>query len=155
MRGVGRGIIPSMNKYIFLFIMTVAVIYLAGCQTNHLTRPTTPIIDGHTSRIALDWYGTYHGILPCADCTGIETWLTLESDLTYRLQTRYLGKDDRIFENHGHFIWKEDGNTIHLQGIPDGPDHYHVGENRLFQLDQQGQKIHGTLAEHYFLDKIE
>ncbi|HSH50375.1 MAG TPA: copper resistance protein NlpE N-terminal domain-containing protein, partial [Bacteroidales bacterium] len=29
--------------------------------------------DMHTSEISLDWQGTYKGVLPCADCPGIET----------------------------------------------------------------------------------
>lgn len=144
-----------MKKYVSLFILWVAVIFMTGCQTRQPSPPTSPVVDGHTSRIALDWQGAYTGVLPCADCAGIDTTLSLHPDLTYRLQTRYLGKDERVFELQGVFTWKEDGNTIHLQGIPDGPNHYHVGENRLFQLDRQGRRIHGTLAEHYILDKLD
>lgn len=144
-----------MKKQLFLFMVTVAVVYLAGCQTRPTPSSNNPMVDSHTSRISLDWHGTYHGILPCADCAGIETWLTLHPDLTYHLQTHYLGKEDRVFEVQGVFTWKEDGNTIHLQGIPEGPDHYHVGENRLFMLKRQGQRIHGSLAEHYILNKID
>ena len=31
----------------------------------------------HNSRNALDWAGTYEGVLPCADCPGIQTRLSL------------------------------------------------------------------------------
>jgi len=33
------------------------------------------------------------------------------------------------------------------------PDSYHVGENRLIQLDMQGERITGALAERYVLDR--
>ena len=36
------------------------------------------IPDMHTTMNSLDWDGTYTGILPCADCKGIETNITLK-----------------------------------------------------------------------------
>ena len=48
----------------------------------------------HTSEISRDWYGSYAGVVPCADCAGIETSIPLNEDLSYQLRTRYLGKDD-------------------------------------------------------------
>jgi heat shock protein HslJ len=65
-----------------------------------------------------------------------------------------LGKDDRVFERQGTFVWEESGNVIFLKGLSEGPNRYHVGENLLFQLDKQGQKITGDLAENYILRKV-
>ena len=39
-----------------------------------------------------DCYGTYEGILPCADCGGITT---------YDLRSEYLGEENGIFEESG------------------------------------------------------
>ncbi len=41
--------------------------------------------DMHTSQNSLDWAGVYEGVLPCADCPGIQTRLTLSRDETYEL----------------------------------------------------------------------
>lgn len=44
-----------------------------------------------------DCYGTYEGILPCADCGGIKTTLKINSDATYDLRSEYLGEENGIF----------------------------------------------------------
>jgi uncharacterized lipoprotein NlpE involved in copper resistance len=59
------------------------------------------IPDMHDSRNALDWPGVYKGVLPCADCEGIETRLSLQRDGDFERTTRYLGKADRVFTARG------------------------------------------------------
>ncbi|WP_305043287.1 copper resistance protein NlpE [Geoalkalibacter sp.] len=135
-------------------ILLILAWFGAGCAPQ-VSAPLPPVVDGHTSRIALDWPGVYAGVLPCADCAGIDTRLRLNADLTYVLETRYLGKDERVFARRGFFVWAEDGNIIHLRGLEDGPVSYRVGENRLFQLDRQGRGIEGPLAETYVLNRAE
>lgn len=110
--------------------------------------------DMHTAQNALDYAGTYKGTLPCADCEGIETELTLTEDGKYTLKTTYLGKDATAFEKAGTYSWKEDGSTIVLSDITDAPNHYFVAENQIFQLDMEGNKIIGDLADKYILKKI-
>jgi len=109
-------------------------------------------MDTHTSHSSLDWAGTYSGILPCADCEGIETQLKLESDV-YVLKTKYVGKDDAYLEQTGNITWSDDGAMVILGGIENGPFMYKVEENRLIQLDLNGKKITGDLANNYVLNK--
>lgn len=108
----------------------------------------------HSSENSLDWAGTYKGILPCADCEGIETELTLNKNLTFVILTNYLGKaDSKFFEEKGSFSWNENGSKIILLGIENRPNAYFVGENKLFQLDMDGNRIDGALANKYILIK--
>lgn len=112
------------------------------------------LIDAHNSQTALDWQGTYKGIMPCADCEGIETELILTKDLTFVIQTKYLGKGEaKVFEEKGNFIWDKTGGSISLLGLKGRPSQYKVGENKLIQLDMQGNSITGQLAEKYVLIK--
>jgi heat shock protein HslJ/uncharacterized lipoprotein NlpE involved in copper resistance len=106
------------------------------------------------SRTSLDWAGTYSGTVPCADCQGIATRLTINSDGTYVLQTQYLGKSDELLVTEGSFTWQDDGNHIVLQGIGSGPSIYQVGENHLRQRDLQGRPIEGELADNHVLHKV-
>jgi copper homeostasis protein (lipoprotein) len=106
----------------------------------------------HNSRNALDWPGQYTGLLPCADCEGINTSLSLAADGTYLVQWLYLGRSEEIFESHGSFTWTDDGNRIVLDS-DSAPNQYQVGENRLIQLDMAGQRIEGTLAGRYILQR--
>src|SRR5690554_4349791 len=63
--------------------------------------------DQHTAQNSLDWKGTYTGILPCADCEGIETKVVLR-DSTYTLSSMYLGKEESAsLEYFGDFNWSE------------------------------------------------
>ncbi|RAJ23095.1 copper resistance protein NlpE [Pedobacter cryoconitis] len=108
----------------------------------------------HSSKNALDWDGTYKGIVPCADCEGIETTLVLGKELTYALRTKYLGKSDaKVFEEKGKFSWDKNGRIITLEGIKDAPNKYFVGENKIIQLDMNGKEITGEQADLYILKK--
>ena len=49
-------------------------------------------MDSHTARDSLDWAGSYEGVLPCADCPGIRTRVTLSDNGRYEKQTQYLDR---------------------------------------------------------------
>ncbi|MCC8019520.1 MAG: copper resistance protein NlpE N-terminal domain-containing protein [Rikenellaceae bacterium] len=164
-----------MNKII---IVVAAAATLAGCLSNRradtsdlpptedqlLERDVTEVHeydiyktgDGHTAANSLDYIGTYRGVLPCADCEGIETTVTLGGDGNYRMSTRYLGKGDgRVFESSGAYRWDDDGTRIRLDGGDGRVYRYFVGEGMLRQLDLEGNRIEGDLAEHYILRKTD
>lgn len=116
--------------------------------------PTTvPPENSHTSANSLDWAGEYKGVVPCADCEGIDTSLTLNTDNSYQLSTMYLGKSTTPFQQQGQFEWDATGSVIRLLNQKDGPALYKVGENQLIQLDMEGQRITGNLADNYKLTK--
>lgn len=108
--------------------------------------------DMHNAQNSLDVEGTYKGVLPCADCEGIETEIELK-DSAYIKRTKYLGKGDgKVDEEKGSFEWV-DGSTIELEGIEGASNKYFVGENTLTHLDMEGNKVTGELADHYILKK--
>jgi len=114
---------------------------------------TSDSTDMHNAQNSLDVVGIYKGVMPCADCEGISTEIELKSDSTYTLKTKYLGKGDgNTTEEKGSFTWL-DGSKIELQNIKDASGKYFVGENTLTQLDMNGDKVTGALAEHYVLSK--
>lgn len=116
-------------------------------------KDTSKVTDGHHARSSLDWAGTYKGVVPCADCEGIETEIMLHSDNTYMLSAKYLGKKDAAeYKSEGKWKWL-DGSNIELEGIENGPSKYFVAENKIIQLDMEGKKIGGNLAEKYALKK--
>lgn len=107
----------------------------------------------HNAKNSLDYIGTYKGVLPCADCEGLETVLCINENNTYKLQTRYLGKGDKVFEQKGTFTWDAKGVKIILSDIENAPNQYFVGENKVTQLDMSGKIITGKLALQYVLTK--
>ncbi|NEN24743.1 META domain-containing protein [Cryomorpha ignava] len=106
--------------------------------------------DMHNSKTSLDWAGRYTGVLPCADCDGIETIIYLSEDNSYAKRQTNVGKGADPIEESGEYTWSEDGGSITL-----GADNqkYKVGENVLIALDQSGKEITGDIAEKYRLSK--
>jgi uncharacterized lipoprotein NlpE involved in copper resistance len=112
-----------------------------------------PDTDTHNAQNSLDWEGTYSGVIPCADCEGIEAAVTLNRDMTFVIKTKYKGKGNKVFEEGGRFKWDDKGSNITLEGLKDRPTQFFVGENTLTQLDMNGNKVTGDLAEKYVLKK--
>lgn len=138
---------------VLILIATLAVALTASGRATAADTPAAGAPDpAHNARNSLDWAGAYRGVLPCADCEGIETIVVLASDGTYRSQFRYLGKSDEVFSEQGRFTWNEAGNTITLSGAQ--PVRYFVGENRLTRLAIDGSRIIGNLAKNYVLTKL-
>lgn len=113
-----------------------------------------PTVAQDSSRTSVDWPGTYQGTIPCGDCPGIQTRLTLWEDGTFERSTLYVDRDTTPFVDAGEFEWNSAGSVITLAGTSERPLQYQVGENRLYQLDRNGERITGGLAEQYQLVKI-
>ena len=109
--------------------------------------------DGHNSRISVDWNGIYKGTIPCADCEGIKTELNLMKDGSFERRSTYLGKDAETRSDKGNFTWNDAGSSVTLALEDGGSQQYQVGENMLFHLDREGNRITGDLAENYILMK--
>lgn len=147
----------AMKKIVLLLVVAIAFLSCSNGNTGNdaadQTDTESGVPDMHNAQNSLDWAGTYKGVLPCADCEGIETELMLHKDSTYMLRQTYLGKTAApVYNSDGNWVWV-DGNTIQLLGITNAPSKYHVGENKLFQLDMEGKRIAGALAEKYILAK--
>jgi len=110
----------------------------------------------HNARNSLDYDGVYEGVVPCADCAGIDTRIEIDQEGNYSLEVQYLGKDDdTVHRFEGTYVWNDAGSTITLGGVEDRPNQFFVAENRLIQLDMDGNRITGELADEYILPKKE
>lgn len=111
----------------------------------------TPTAAGDTSENALDWNGTYEATVPCADCPGIKTSLTLNDDKTFTINEEYLDRNSKN-EDKGSFTWDATGSIITLKGKTANYK-YKVGENMLIQLDMDGKEIDGPNKDLYVFKK--
>jgi copper homeostasis protein (lipoprotein) len=147
-----------------LLLFTLFSGFFISCQkqttdTNTTTKDSISKVDSldnvaaHNAKNSLDYIGIYKGMLPCADCEGLETVICINENNTYNIKTLYQGKGDKTFEQKGSFSWNKAGNTIVLNDVKSGPNQYFVGENTLTQLDLSGKKITGDLAATYILTK--
>ncbi len=147
-------------KYLIILCLLLSMGWMiSSCKTasrqSGAMQPSKTADAAHHSNNSLDWDGVYSGTLPCADCEGIQTVVTLNKDLTYQIDTKYVGKEGGTFSLKGKFAWETGGNKIVLLDIQEGsgPRHYLVGENKLIQLDLKGNAITGDLASRYVLNK--
>jgi uncharacterized lipoprotein NlpE involved in copper resistance len=99
--------------------------------------------------------GVYSGVLPCADCEGIETQLTLNTDKTYSVSRKYLGKgDDNPFVTNGRWEWMSN-NAMKLNNPSESPTLIYVMDGKVLMLDQGGNMINGSMADKYYLYKAQ
>lgn len=118
------------------------------------TEMSENLSSGDNARTSLDWDGQYKALLPCADCEGIETIITLTPEQNYVISEKYLGAkgSDKPIVAQGKFNFDEQGLVITLDKAGDGRK-YFIAENQLFALDSEGNKITGPTAELYVLKK--
>lgn len=143
----GQIILSPMKKSVLLLFVVIV-----GCQ-NQTVKKNDRNNDVHNARNSVDYIGTYKGILPCVDCQGLDTELSVNENSTFNLKVKYQGKGEKIYLQKGHFTWNKKGNTIILTDVRNAPNQYFVGENTLTQLDIYGKKIKGSKAEEYILSK--
>jgi uncharacterized lipoprotein NlpE involved in copper resistance len=102
----------------------------------------------------LELPGTYTGILPCADCEGIETTLLIMKDLTWKMTRKYLGKDEKTFEDKGALQWNDDKSAFRLSTSDEDPQWFFKEDRFLWVLDKTGNRIAGEFADQYRLERI-
>ncbi len=139
------------------FPVLLFVTVLSGCQGGRVAPPVTSANDRVAPAVsAKKILAVYEGVLPCADCQGIRTELTLfDEDFTYKLVETYLGTPagDRSFRSDGAWttLRGKAGNpdaTIY-QLNPGEPEKIRnflvVDEGQLQQLDRDGREIESRL----------
>lgn len=147
-------------KHSIIIGLAITMITTA-CNHNHedsrISNNTTIIQNNnnqpeqHHAKNSLDWAGHYEGIIPCADCPGIKITITLYLNQTFKRAMEYLERDSK-YQDSGKIFWNEDGNQITLI-TPTDSTIFKVIENKLIQLDAQGNPITGDIAKHFILNK--
>ena len=136
-----------------LSILLVALVSIALISCNNAKQKKAETPDMHTSEMALDFHGVYEGTLPCADCEGIKTKLTINDDNTFVLNSEYLGEENATFEDKGtYFI--ENGEILVTQEEDGEQKYYKLQEGSLAQLDANKKPVEGEMAPFYVLTKV-
>ena len=149
-----------------VLILLSGMILLASCGNNASTEAppadsaiaksdaVVPKIDTVPAQVSTE---SYSGIVPCADCQGIETSIALSSDGTFNKHLLYIGRKSKgagsnEFSTTGK--WMLHGmDTVHLTDVKDEPSMYLRTDSSLVQLDMSGKRIEGKLAGKYDLRK--
>ena len=87
---------------------------------------------------------SYRGVLPCADCSGIETSLFLEKDGSWVMNQRYEGaKEPAVFASYGS--WARTADKLVLTASDGEKLYFHPKGDSLEMLDRSGNPIESQL----------
>ena len=136
---------------VWVVVLFAVVLTVTGCVPRDPGGGAVPD-PAHKSRNALDWAGVYEGVLPCADCPGIRTRLTLRQDGTYELSRLYIDRDRDPRLAGGRFTWQPGDNAIALEA-GHGGQRFAVGEGRLALLEPGAAPRWPQPARHV-LDRV-
>jgi copper homeostasis protein (lipoprotein) len=95
---------------------------------------------------------SWRGVLPCADCEGIETSLYLEKDGTWVMNERYQGvkREPSSFGSYG--TWARTAEKLVLTDSNGDKSYYRAKGDKLEMLDREGNPIVSTL--NYTLEPV-
>lgn len=108
-----------------------------------------------TTKKSITWDKKYFGVLPCADCAGINYELFLKNDENYQLVTHYLAKDSKYDTVSGSIVWNDDKTIATLKGVPAGKksQQFKIDKVHAYYLNIDGKEVTGKLADKYILER--
>lgn len=93
---------------------------------------------------SLEFRGIFYGYLPCNDCAGIKTTLSLQQKNNYLLVTQPAKESSREFYERGKYSWNDENSTVVLTPKKGGTNirRYRIeNEGTLIQLNDDGIKM--------------
>lgn len=110
---------------------------------------------GHANPLdkSQEFHGVFYGFLPCDDCNGIKTTLSLKQNHHYLLVTQPARESSREFYEKGKYEWNDDTRTVVLTPRDKAPAHQYAieEEGTLVQMNADGSRMSGKQAESYTL----
>jgi len=99
------------------------------------------------------WQGVYRGVLPCADCEGLQETIFLNKDMSFKMQTKYLGKSDSIYSYSGKYRVKKNNMIMLIGKDSQRPEYFVFEKTILAQTDSLGKKMDAGGAGQFILSK--
>ena len=127
-----------------LILSTIIFLIIIGCSSAPEFVPDPKSVTFLTN-------GIWLGMLPCADCEGIDYQINLKNDYTFKQKSVYKGKSEEIFIDEGRWGFVSDS-VIAVSGNEDYKM-FLIQQDHLVMLDQDGNKIESSFEERYHLSK--
>jgi hypothetical protein len=102
---------------------------------------------------SLDFHGVFYGFLPCGNCNGIKTTLSLKQNNNYLIVTQPAKEASREYYEKGKYTWDEENKIVVLTPNKEtATRQYRIeDEGTLIQLDTDGSRFTGDEADRYIL----
>lgn len=130
----------SVKKTILSLVAVMTLFGLMGCNNRGEVQTVSPVQREELTSMQQSW----RGLLPCADCEGIETSLFLEKDGTWVMNQGYQGgKTTAEFATYGS--WARTADKLVLTDETGEKRYFRVKGEALEMLDREGNPIHSGL----------
>ncbi|TKR33597.1 copper resistance protein NlpE [Luteimonas gilva] len=145
-------------------IVALSVLGLSACKKEPAVEPASPAAAPTATAPAADpalaaaanpvvdfdmraFAGEFAGTLPCADCAGIDTKISLAGDGTYASAETYRGKSAEPVKSDGTWTAEDNGHRLRLD--PNSKSEQDrlfevVGRNDIRLMDKDGNPLQGA-----------
>lgn len=135
-------------------VLSLTLLLLIGCKnsiepkSSEKTKSLTREI-AEKSKKALDWVGTYFGMIPCDSCPGYNTMISLFADGSYEKTIEQIESNEAPKTTRGKINWN-DKNRLTIDETT-----FLLSNNKLMVLDKEQKVYAGALANVYALTKTD
>lgn len=126
-----------MKTAILSVVAACTLFSLIGCNNRTEVEVLQPTRAAELKPMQQSW----RGILPCADCEGIETSLFLEKDGTWVMNERYQGVRDETSSFASYGTWARTADKLVLTDSKGEKSYYRAKGEALEMLDREGNPI--------------
>lgn len=126
-----------MKTAILSVVAACTLFSLIGCNNRTEVEVLQPTRAAELKPMQQSW----RGILPCADCEGIETSLFLEKDGTWVMNERYQGVRDEPSSFASYGTWARTADKLVLTDSKGEKSYYRAKGEALEILDREGNPI--------------
>lgn len=131
-----------VQKIIITVILLVSIAGFSSCKSVKKENPQN----------ANGIEGVFIGNLPCGDCAAVRTMVKLSAPDNIEVNRLYVGKSDSLFSITGKFNFNKENNRITFKEKGQ-LNQYIWAENKITQLDPNGNRITGKFADKYILTR--
>ena len=125
-----------MKKALWSALAVSTLFALFGCNNRSETQVLQPTQNEELKPMQQSW----RGVLPCADCEGIETSLFLQKDGTWVMNQRYQGaKEPSSFATYG--TWARTAEKLVLTDTSGEKTYFRAKGEGMEMLDREGNPI--------------
>lgn len=125
------------EKAIVTAMAVISLFTLMGCNNRAEVDTLSPAQAAELKPMPQSW----RGVLPCADCEGIETSLFLEKDGTWVMNERYLGAREEPSSFASYGTWARTADKLVLTDSKGEKSYYRAKGDALEMLDREGNPI--------------
>jgi uncharacterized lipoprotein NlpE involved in copper resistance len=145
------GILLSANAAMAKTDLTAQENYAKALARNH-QQETDHAAHANPDK-SLDFHGVFYGFLPCNDCNGIKTTLSLKQNNNYLLVTQPARDSSREFYEKGKYSWDDEKHTVVLTPRNESNTRQYLikDEGTLIQFNSDGTQMSKELEDRYSL----